>query len=92
MLDEETNTFYVGDAKIKLTPLESFMLGILIMNKYRVIRTKELAIMTYGFYNLNESSLDCIRQVLSLLRKRLNGIVEIKNDKTCGIRLIYKGE
>lgn len=92
MLDEETRIFYVGEAKIKLTSLESFVLGTLIMNKYRVIRTRELAVMTYGFYNLDESSIDSIRQVLGLLRKKFQGIMQITNDRTYGIRIRYIGE
>lgn len=74
MLDEKNCRFFADGKIIELTRKETQLLAILIQNKNRVVTHKNLEEALYGIDEVKGG----ISNRISVLRKKLKGVLEIK--------------
>lgn len=93
-MHDEDNYIYVGTKKIiDLTVKENKILSLLIHNKGRVITHKQLCKLIYG--DIDYYFMECMRNKIFGLRKKLKGEVEILNIRGIGYKIptsIYKNK
>lgn len=88
-MHDEDNYIYVGSEKIiDLTLKENKILSLLIRNKGRVITHEQLCKLIYG--GVDYYFIECIRNKMFFLRKKLKGEVEILNVRGVGYKIISK--
>lgn len=80
MLDEKNCRFITGKGIIELTRKETQLLAILIQNKNRVVTHKNLEEALYGINGVRGG----IPNRISVLRKKLKGVLEIKTKTSIG--------
>lgn len=74
MLDEKNCRFITANRTIELTRMETHLLGILIKNRGKVVFHKDLEEELYGMQGIRGG----ISTRISKLRKKLEGVLEIK--------------
>lgn len=88
-MHDEDNFIYVGANKtIDLTVKENKILSLLIGNKGNVITHKQLCKLIYG--DVDYYFIECMRNKIFGLRKKLKDEVEILNVRGVGYKIVPK--
>lgn len=80
MLDEESRRYILNDKIIELTPSETKILSTILKHKNRIATYDVISQELYG----EEKNRKTINRMVVPLRRKLNGVLEIKTKTTLG--------